>query len=271
MNIKIWDDKLICDLYSNGYSMNQIRKIIGCSQTSVTKILRNNNIEIKPKYIWNRENYNKHTLIFNYFENIDSEDKAYWLGYITADGTISKDKYKMALTSKDLEIIEKFKFNIETTHPITTITRLDYRTNKIYTRYLIQINSIKFVSHLLNLGITNNKSHHCNFPNISDEFIPSYLRGIFDGDGGLGKNSEKSIRMSFSATLEILERIQIYLSKLGIDKHPIYRLSDNCNVYVTHYFGDTMKILKMMYDKSTYKTRLNRKYNIYKSMKNFFY
>lgn len=267
---KIFNEKQVCELYLNGYSTRQIKDKLMYSKTKIIKILNDNNIKIRPKSYWSRIGNNKHTLIFNYFENIDSDEKAYWLGYITADGTISKNNYKISLTSKDLEIIEKFKNSIKTTHPISTVITNDKRTNKIYKRYIIQINSMEFVSHLINIGITNKKSYICNFPNIKKKYIASYLRGLFDGDGSVTKTTEKNFRMQFIGTKEIIEYIQIFLLQYDIEKHPIYSKTKNelYNVYVTNYFKDTLKILKILYKSSTYDTRLNRKYEIYKSMLN---
>ena len=115
------DNKLVCDQYLSGKSLTQLKKLFNCSQDPIERILKKNNIKIRPKYYWNRKYHDKHTLIFDYFDNIDTNEKAYWLGYLTADGTISKNNYKASLSSKDLEIIEKFKKCINTTHPISTV------------------------------------------------------------------------------------------------------------------------------------------------------
>ena len=269
--IKI-DTNLVCDLYTSGSSRRQLERLFKCSQGPIMRILKNNNIKIRNRGCWDRKNYNRHTLIFDYFNNIDSDEKAYWLGYITSDGTISKDNYRVSLTSKDLEIIEKFKRCINATQPISTVISYDEERKKTYTRYLIQINSKEFVSYLLKHGVTNEKSCECNFPTeiINKKLIPSYLRGLFDGDGSVSKVSEKSIRISFIATRTILNYIQKFLLKLKIKKHPIYNImkhkSKKYKMYQTHYFKDSMKILNIIYENSKNEVRLNRKYNIYKSM-----
>ena len=77
-------------------------------------------------------------LNIDYFKEINSPDKAYWLGYICADGCIKKSNNKVSLVSKDLEVIEGFKEAIGAEHAITKSENFDKRTNKTYRRYSIQ-------------------------------------------------------------------------------------------------------------------------------------
>lgn len=51
-----------------------------------------------------------------------------------------------------------------------------------------------------------------------------------------------------------------------IESHPIYKTSENMNVYRTHYFGDTKYILDLLYKESNENNRLNRKYRLYKKL-----
>ena len=46
---------------------------------------------------------------FKYFEKINSKNKAYWLGYICADGHLGNKTNRLILSSKDKEVIEKYK------------------------------------------------------------------------------------------------------------------------------------------------------------------
>lgn len=70
--------------------------------------------------------------------------------------------------------------------------------------------------------------------------------------------------MSFTATREILEFIRkFFLEKYNIEPHPIYVTSEKMNVFRTHYFADTKKILSLLYEDSNDNNRLNRKYKLY--------
>jgi len=256
-------EKEICDLYLDGKSFTEIKVLIGIGQTLARKILVLNGIAIRGRSA-SRKKRKSHGLDVEYFKNIDSKEKAYWLGVIVSDGTIQKDGYKTSLASKDKDLIEKFKIAIKSEHTISKIEQFDKRTKKTYKRYMIQISSKEFTTNIINLGVTNRKSYVCEFPNIEEKYYLSFLRGLFDGDGSLGFETENSIRMSFTATKEIINHIQIFLEKKHkIKPHPIYVTSENMNVNRTHYFSDTKKILDLLYADSTEESRLNRKYNIY--------
>lgn len=254
----------IISLYEKNYSLTQIAEKYKSCPLTIRKLLARNGVKIKPKSSFNRAHKDCHKLTLNYFENINSEDKAYWLGVIVSDGTIQKDGYKTSLTSKDKDLIVKFKKAIKSTFPISKIDSFDKRTKKTYTRFSIQVNSKEFTSYLIQHGVTNKKSYVCNFPVINQTFYLAFLRGLFDGDGSLTINSKDNFRMSFTATKEILDFIQNFLKeKFEIEPHPIYRTSEAMNVFRTHYFGDTKKILSLLYQNSTENNRLNRKYKLY--------
>lgn len=259
------EEQIIKD-YLEGKSLNELSKIIGSAPLTIRKLLVRNNITINSSNSYNRNQRKScHEVDLEYFKIINSDDKAYWLGVIVSDGTIQKDGYKTALASKDKDLILKFKKAIKSSHPITKINQFDKRTKKTYIRYIIQINSKEFTSFLIDLGITNKKSYACEFPKIEEKYYLSFLRGLFDGDGSLSSHSKNSLRMSFTATKEILNKIHdLFKEKYNIEPHPIYRTSEAMNVFRTHYFSDAKKILELLYNNSTINNRLNRKYNLYK-------
>ena len=164
------------------------------------------------------------------------------------------------------EIIENFKEAIDSGHKISTVSSFDKRTNKTYTRYLIQICSKDFVKNLINFGVTNRKSYICNFPNLKKKYYPDFLRGLFDGDGSTSRKSKNNIRIKFIATKEIILEIhRFFKDNYDIEPHPIYSVSDNMNVYNTHYFKDAQKVLSILYKNSNEKNRLTRKFLIYEN------
>ena len=78
----------------------------------------------------------------NYFDNINSFKKAYWLGFLSADGSLKNNKVQICLSDRDH--IEKFKEDLKSEHKISINNYLDKRTNKIYTSYSIQITNKLF-------------------------------------------------------------------------------------------------------------------------------
>lgn len=73
------------ELYNSGLSTVKIGKMFGKHYSTVRNILINNGVKLRS----NKINSRKYTINENYFKNIDTEEKAYWLGFIYADGYIS--------------------------------------------------------------------------------------------------------------------------------------------------------------------------------------
>lgn len=125
----------------------------------------------------------KHNLDENYFKEIDSEEKAYWLGFIWADGGLSKtakrcsDYNRLTLAQHESRIahLEKFRKAINTNYAIKP------QPKNIVS---IDINSIPFCNNLIKLGY-GKKEHRTNIPKMPKQLISHFIRGYFDGDGCL--------------------------------------------------------------------------------------
>lgn len=134
------------------------------------------------KYIYNKD----------YFNKIDTAEKAYWLGFLYADGCITRfyrnEKLKamsLELTLKDEDYKHLVKFNnvLESNVPIQQkIVANKYKANRLV------INSTKMCRDLIKLGCTPTKSLTLEFPNndiVPSRFMNDFIRGYFDGDGGV--------------------------------------------------------------------------------------
>jgi hypothetical protein len=132
-----------------------------------------------------------YTLNENYFENIDTEDKAYWLGFIYADGFITKRKLGfgqniLGITLHEKEPLEKFCIDIGTNKPVKEYKTVSKYAPKGSTEYKIAIISNKIVSDIEKWGVVERKTFELSsIPDISKELIPHFVRGYFDGDGSV--------------------------------------------------------------------------------------
>lgn len=151
------------------------------------------------------------------FNCIDTEKKAYWLGFIFADGTISSNPLKenkkkvytfeLSLKQDDINHLEKLKELLKTPRPII----------KSENRCRLLVNSKHFWDTLNNYGCTPNKSLTLQFPseNIFKEksLIRHFIRGYFDGDGCISySNSEHTIlNMQLLGTKSFLQTLLNYL------------------------------------------------------------
>lgn len=114
----------------------------------------------------------------NYFEKIDSKNKAYWIGFISADGNVYKNKLSIELNNKDDELLKQFITDLETPRP------LYYRERKNGTKSVtVEIRNNKIVEDLRKYNIIPKKTYNLCFPNIDKKYYKDYIRGFFDGDG----------------------------------------------------------------------------------------
>lgn len=206
----------------------------------------------------------------DYFEKIDTPQKAYWLGFICADGYIGKDYCRVSILTKDLEILEKFKRDIKSGHKISEIIQHDKRTGKTYKEYSIQVTNKKFARHLEKHGITPNKTDVLGFPDdLEESMYPYFIAGLFDGDGCVCKiKNTNGIRCNLISTKEILDKIDdILLAKYGVVPCKHLKVSKNKeNVYKQYWYKSSEVFLNYIYsgDKEIY---LARKYDVFKEHK----
>jgi len=200
-------------------------------------------------------------LDINYFKQIDTNEKAYWLGYIAADGYIEKNACSIILTSKDLEVIEKFRKAIKSEHALRKKECLDKRSNNISIIYQIKVCSKDFTKFIIDKGITNKKSMECNFPNIKEEFKSHFLRGLFDGDGSIYIRGNQ-IQVYQLSTKNILNEI---IKTLDLKFFTLVEIKNKSNYDLNRlYFNkENITFLNYIYENSTEEIRLNRKYEIY--------
>lgn len=127
------------------------------------------------------ENKRIHSCNHAFFDAIDSEEKAYWLGFMAADGNVVTGRpiIKLALASADRDHLLKFRDAMESTHAIT-----DYTTKAGHHGAKLSIASPQLTEGLAKHGISPNKTFTVEWPNnIAPQLLPHYLRGYFDGDG----------------------------------------------------------------------------------------
>ena len=244
-----------------------VARMCGLSQSTISAVLKKSGIRLK------RGRINEcHTPIdVDYFHSINNRDKAYWLGYICADGHITKNGRKLTLVSKDKDVIINFKAATRSGYAISVNKSLDKRTKISYISYSTQIANHTFIKNVIQKGVTTNKTSVLNFPPIKEKYYPYFIAGLFDGDGSVsfkGKNKQY-LRISLISTKNILSFIGYYLQKqFGIKILPMRSVSENCdNVWKTHLYKDAYEFLDFIYQDKTFPYYLKRKYDKYVNYK----
>lgn len=145
----------------------------------------------------------------NYFNKIITRSQAYILGFIYADGSVSKwGRLYLNISEKDIEILEFIKKELKTNIPIKTLIA---KNNKKYS--FLSIARKKLCLDLINLGIVPNKTYESKkFPNVPNNLYNSFLLGFFDGDGGLTISNNEAL-LSFSNNIYVLKSLQEFFIK----------------------------------------------------------
>lgn len=218
-NRESWSDKDI-EFLINNYAITDndiISKKLNRSINSIFLKASKLNLkkEIKKTGLDRKYNFNK-----DYFKNIDSNNKAYYLGWALTDGNVVYGDgytYRIRLSTIDIDILEKFKTDLHSDVPIL------FRESNKYCE--INICSKQFTENLINLGCIPNKTFDVEFPDIKDEFIWDFLKGLFDGDGCY-VCTDKTYKIQFaSASKSLIDGVSNVLSRYDIK----YNISSNKN------------------------------------------
>lgn len=211
----------------------------------------------------------KYNINSNYFEDINTEEKAYWLGFLYADGYIRlrrSGELRLKLKQTDKKHIKLFKKCIESTHPIKdSISIVKYGDNKISKSRCscISINNTKIVKDLIKFGCVNAKSFIIKFPKLKHDLIRHFIRGYFDGDGCIyiSKNNSGTFNIT-SGSKQIIDDINNVFKNNDIIKCYIKSTEDTYRLNI-HDKIELLKLYNYLYDDST--IYLKRKFNKFKT------
>lgn len=255
----------ILSLYKTGLSVRQIGKQLNICSATVYNILKYFNAEIRPQHQQGHSKgtskNRKHFFDTNYFKKIDSEEKAYWLGFLYADGcVIEKGVLILALQERDKGHLEKFKKSLN-----ANTTKLEYCKNT--KSYRLSFSSVELVNDLVNVGCVAKKSLILEFPNYDQ--VPQYLthhfmRGYFDGDGCISISKKSNSCFSLLGTPKFLDEYERHLLlNIGRNKPNKRSHQDSWNDQTeqVQYGGKKQikRIFEYLYKDAT--VYLERKYN----------
>lgn len=250
--------KEILDLYLNQKkSQKIIAEQFNVSRSVIKRILAENQI-------YGIKNNHKYNADYRKFETIDSAEKAYWLGFIAADGCnyIREDNASVIIniSRQDKDHLVKFqKFMSSNVQIVDHVQTEGFSNNTLMSK--IVFNSIDMAKDLNKLGITPRKSLTLKPPKIEEQYFLPFILGYFDGDGSLFKNNQNnSYGINIEGTKEVLEWIN---NILNIADHLEKRQNNDSNNYYIRCGGvdKPYQIMKKLYDSCL--EHLDRKYNIF--------
>lgn len=255
-DIKILTDEQIAYIIEN-YNKKPssvLAKELGVSKSLIKKTWTENGLrgKIRRTYYVND----------NYFENIDSKDKAYILGVIASDGCVYQRDNHVGMLA--------FKFHIQEKDIIDIILKYMNSNYKPYItedRIGLQINSDKICNDLSKYNIVSKKTWIYEPTMLKEDLMSHFIRGYFDGDGSIGKNSKFDrccdYTLSFCGNKNTMFFISNFLVSKGIENKV---KQDKREKYTEDFYCIRIKKNKSKYDlinlmyKDCEDIKLNRKY-----------
>jgi hypothetical protein len=215
-------------LYEEGLTSKEISEKLSMKGPNVVHYLNKAFGKDRPKYARLLPKIRKYTLNENYFDDLNSEDKFYFLGLLYADGCVNKTStaVQIALQEKDIHILETFKNYINSNKPLgfingKKILGFNHPEGKEYIRknqHILVINSKKIKNRLSELGLSSNKSLTIKFPKfIKNENMNHFVRGYFDGDGGIHVQAKNKWEISIAGNKEFCEDLSLLLISKNIN------------------------------------------------------
>lgn len=262
----------IIEAYKKGNSSIQIQKEFKISPTTVCRILKRYDFKARS----NEENSRRYFLNENYFKTINTEHKAYWLGFIYADGFISiknnQYNFGISLSKVDIFHLEKLKKDLEATYPINIYQQTQGYSNNEYCRLLITSQLI--VESLIKHGVFENKTNILNPPTISKKLIPHFIRGYLDGDGCitscLDKDGYRKWAVKILGTDSVLTFIKDFIEENNVtDINKFYKRKEEQTVSCLELGGNEQcrNFLDLIYNNAS--VYLDRKFVKYIDLCNF--
>lgn len=257
----------------NKYGSSYIAKKCNVTDKTIIYWLNKFNIKVRTrKESLEITSARKYKVDENYFNKIDTKEKAYWLGFLMADGTVreyKKNRYQLTfeLKSTDSYIIEEFNQNIKS----------NYNLIKNKSRCRLIITNSKFVLNIIKHGVIPHKSGQEIFPDIKQEFNKDFIRGFFDGDGSIQfKNNGTRIRSKFhlvSCSKTILKKIKEVFeqeAKVKFTEKSLHLKTNTNHIYELE--TSSLTEIAKIYDYLYYDNCLNliRKENIFKDFLTYY-
>lgn len=250
------ENVLIIEKYKSGISSEIIANEFNINGSTVCRLLKRSGVEIRD----GKDNKRKYTIDEKWLDNIDSENKSYFLGLMFSDGNVNSKSaaITIALNDVDRDILEKLSVIL---YGFIKLEKYKTSTNLgLYSKILKE--------RLIKIGCVPNKTFVVKYPDIiSKELHKHFIRGLIDGDGCVYiQKDKKRYLIDYTGTIELIDgMIEVIKNELGITDFVKYKRhkdkKDNIWSFRITKPDDVVKFLNWIYEGAT--LYLNRKYQYY--------
>lgn len=245
----------------------ELARRYGVTAAAISYQIKARGIEYKPHII------RKHAFNEDFFETIDTEEKAYFLGFIIADGMVSKStrwgsvkRLVINISAKDIQVLEAFKKAIGAESIDIQVYEPHASTYGTEPMAKIVVNSSKMCTDLAKYGVVPNKTGKEFLPKINESLVSHLIRGYFDGDGHICLTPKPSF--GFTGGYDLLDGIKNYLQSTSNVSKAIKPRKDyrGKKVYDLRYGAkkDVLSFYNVIYSNAS--IYLERKYKKYSKL-----
>jgi transposase len=253
----------VVELHIEGKTLDEIGAIVGHAGPSVYRLLQSLGFDTSNTYAVDE----------HFFDSIDSNIKAYVLGWFYSDGCVDNaGKMRIQIQSGDSYVLDWIKEQMQYEGPLYDVPPPKKFPHRKAQRALC-INRKALADNLIKLGCIPNKSLTMTFPSqrqLPKRYWPSFMLGVFDGDGSISRKSNY-IQTSITSTEEFLSTARDLIYKpLGLAPRHYFRYSwTNTMSLMTTKTEDSRKLLEYMYREAPF--YLTRKFQIFDDWKKTVY
>lgn len=258
-------------LYEEGKSQHDISREIGIPRGTISRWMVERDIKGRPcgeagKLKSKKYNYNE-----NYFESINTRDKAYLLGFIVGDGCVvdegKRKRMQISLSMDDKEHLLNIAEKLDAIDRVYDHKPLEKWGNRGKEHPILRIDSTKMCNDLISLGVIPRKTGYEKLIKFDDADLQwSFIRGFFDADGCICFNSRKRYVASFTGNYEFLNDLLELFKSIGIGLGvKTIQQKQGCFNLALGKKSDLIEMYKLMY-KYPEDIKLNRKYEKFSSL-----
>jgi hypothetical protein len=242
--------------YKQGETAQSIAKRYGTSHHVIIHVIMRQGVKLRSRHE-SHYGHNRHTFDAYHFHLIDTEEKAYWLGFLTADGCITIGKklqdsprISIHLGKQDYEHLVKFKQALQASQIVSINAHSCSFT----------ICSSRMAADLASHGILPKKTRSTKPTQIAPELARHYWRGVIDGDGCIAaRRKDITLVGDYEVVLAFQTFVLAHCPKV---KASVFRKE---NIYTFNITGDAARrMLDVLYGDAT--VYLERKYQLARRM-----
>lgn len=249
--------------YLDGMAIKELAEKYDRSHQSIGQFLRRQGIETEKRI----QTKSPYTLDEHWLDELDCEEKWYFLGFFYADGvnSIDRNQIRVKLNIRDIDMLELFQSWFKSNRPLLPLDK----DGEVYTYNdckELALTSGHLCKRLLELGAPNAKTTILKFPNwIPDDAMNHFLRGYFDGDGNIfvfpkSKNSGLRANITIVGSHDFISGLDKYFEKKFKIKSNVYPHENYVNlkiekaqdlkVFLDWLYQDATCFMSRKYDKA---------------------